>query len=95
MVEMEVDVQIRVVDVRHEEVAMDLKSLMASYLQLTRMGYEVINVMVEVLEVQASFVLLLEVDFDGACGGKRDLFLGGGDGVLSFWCSSLEDARLT
>ncbi|GJS55605.1 hypothetical protein Tco_0628967 [Tanacetum coccineum] len=64
-------------------------------LQLTRMVYEVINVVVEVLKVQTSLVLLLEVDFDGACGGKRDLFLGGGDGVLSFWCSSLEDARLT
>ncbi|GJR66600.1 hypothetical protein Tco_0012665 [Tanacetum coccineum] len=36
----------------------------------------------------------IEVDFDGACGGERDFFLGGGDGVLSFWCSSLEDERL-
>ncbi|GJS35235.1 hypothetical protein Tco_0533617 [Tanacetum coccineum] len=40
-------------------------------------------------------VLLLEMDFDGACGGKRDFFLGGGEGVLSFGCSSLEDVRLT
>ncbi|GJR79743.1 hypothetical protein Tco_0150528, partial [Tanacetum coccineum] len=40
---------------------------------------------------QLTMVLLLEVDFDGACGGERDFFLGGGDGVLSFWCSSLED----
>ncbi|GJX85133.1 RNA-directed DNA polymerase, eukaryota [Tanacetum coccineum] len=40
-------------------------------------------------------VLLLEMDFDRACGGKRDFFLGGGEGVLSFGCSSLEDVRLT
>ncbi|GJU05342.1 hypothetical protein Tco_1121772 [Tanacetum coccineum] len=78
-----VDVQIRVVDVRHEVVAMDLKGLVANYPRLTHMGHEVIKVMVEVLEVHASLVLLLEVDFDGACGGKRDFFLGGGDGVLS------------
>ncbi|GKB95627.1 hypothetical protein Tco_0981764 [Tanacetum coccineum] len=57
------------------------------------MGHLMISVVVEVLEVQASLVLLLEVDFDGACGGERDFFLGGGDGVLSFWCSSLEDLR--
>ncbi|GJY02210.1 hypothetical protein Tco_0360362 [Tanacetum coccineum] len=31
------------------------------------------------------------MDLDGACGGERDFFLGGGDVVLSFWCSSLED----
>ncbi|GKE12437.1 hypothetical protein Tco_1415988 [Tanacetum coccineum] len=36
-----------------------------------------------------------EVDFDGAFGGERDLPIGDGDGVLSFWCSSLEDVRLT
>ncbi|GJY18479.1 hypothetical protein Tco_0389970 [Tanacetum coccineum] len=36
-----------------------------------------------------------EMDFDGACGGERDFFLGGGEGVLSFGCSSLEDVRLT
>ncbi|GJS18668.1 hypothetical protein Tco_0413140 [Tanacetum coccineum] len=40
-------------------------------------------------------VLLLEMDLDGACGGERDFFLGGGDGVFSFWCSSLEESRLT
>ncbi|GJU23271.1 hypothetical protein Tco_1156613 [Tanacetum coccineum] len=40
-------------------------------------------------------VLLLEMDFDGACGGERDFFLGGGEGVFSFGCSSLEDVRLT
>ncbi|GKD84365.1 hypothetical protein Tco_1355519 [Tanacetum coccineum] len=37
------------------------------------------------------YVLLLEMDFDGACDGERDFFLGGGEGVLSFGCSSLED----
>ncbi|GJV35378.1 hypothetical protein Tco_1407855 [Tanacetum coccineum] len=35
-------------------------------------------------------VLLLEIDFDGACGGESDFFLGGGDGVLSFGCFLLE-----
>ncbi|GKF94277.1 hypothetical protein Tco_0283977, partial [Tanacetum coccineum] len=54
-------------DVRHGEVAMDLKSLMASYLQLTRMVYEVINVVVEVLKVQTSLRWI-----DGACGGERE-----------------------
>ncbi|GKC65209.1 hypothetical protein Tco_1097807 [Tanacetum coccineum] len=44
---------------------------------------------------QLSMVLLLEVDFDGAFGGERDLPIGDGDGVLSFWCSSLEVVRLT
>ncbi|GJY53609.1 hypothetical protein Tco_0445273 [Tanacetum coccineum] len=34
-------------------------------------------------------VLLLEMDFDGACSGERDFFLGGGEGVLSFGCSSM------
>ncbi|GKE83986.1 hypothetical protein Tco_1557728 [Tanacetum coccineum] len=40
-------------------------------------------------------VLLLEMDFDEACGGERDFFLGGGEGVFSLGCSSLEDVRLT
>ncbi|GKA06585.1 hypothetical protein Tco_0685809 [Tanacetum coccineum] len=31
--------------------------------------------------------------FDGACGGESDFFLGSGEGVLSFGCSSLEDVR--
>ncbi|GJW85891.1 hypothetical protein Tco_0159036 [Tanacetum coccineum] len=39
-------------------------------------------------------VLLLEMDFDGACGGERDFFLRGGEGVLSIGYSSLEDVRL-
>ncbi|GJT83074.1 hypothetical protein Tco_1057416 [Tanacetum coccineum] len=87
MVEVEVDVQIRVMDVQiqvedvtHKVVVMDLKGPVANYPRLTHMGHE---------------VLLLEVDFDGACGGKRDFFLGGGDVVLSFWYSSLEDSRFT
>ncbi|GJW32601.1 hypothetical protein Tco_0052633 [Tanacetum coccineum] len=37
----------------------------------------------------------VEIDFDGACGGESDFFLGGGEGVLSFGCSSLKDVRLT
>nr|GFA23397.1 hypothetical protein [Tanacetum cinerariifolium] len=90
-----VDVQIQVVNARHKAVTMDLKGLVANYLRLTHMGHLVISVVVEVLVVQASLVLLLVVDFDGACGGERDFFLGGGDGVLSFWCFSLEDSRLT
>ncbi|GJY65232.1 hypothetical protein Tco_0467470 [Tanacetum coccineum] len=50
----------------------------------------------EGLSVQLSMcVLLLEMDFDGACGGERDFFLGGGEGVLSFGCFSLENVRLT
>ncbi|GJR71055.1 hypothetical protein Tco_0083420 [Tanacetum coccineum] len=36
-------------------------------------------------------VLLLEMDFDGACGGEMYFFLGGGEGVLSLGCSSLQD----
>ncbi|GJU87373.1 retrovirus-related pol polyprotein from transposon TNT 1-94 [Tanacetum coccineum] len=84
------DAQIQEEGVRHVVVAKDLKGLMANYSRLTHMGHEVIKFMVEVLEV-----LLLEVDFDGAFGGERDLPIGDGDGVLSFWCSSLEDVRLT
>nr|GEV12283.1 reverse transcriptase domain-containing protein [Tanacetum cinerariifolium] len=38
-------------------------------------------------------VLLLEVDFNGALGGKRDLTLGGEDGVLIARFSSLEVLR--
>ncbi|GJW42551.1 hypothetical protein Tco_0071350 [Tanacetum coccineum] len=67
-------------NVRHVAVTKDLKGPVANYPRLKHMSHE---------------VLLLEVDFDGAFGGERDLFLGGGDGVLSFWCSSLEDSRLT
>ncbi|GKA70488.1 hypothetical protein Tco_0776627 [Tanacetum coccineum] len=48
-------------------------------------GHEVIKILMDVLEV----------DFDGAFGGERDLPLGDGDGVLSFWCSLLKDVKLT
>ena len=34
------------------------------------------------------------MDFDGACGGERDFFLGGGEGVFSFGYSSLEDVKI-
>ncbi|GKB42561.1 hypothetical protein Tco_0887503, partial [Tanacetum coccineum] len=93
MVEVVVDVEIRMVDVRDKVVGTDLRNPVANYPQLKHVCYEVVFVGVEVLEVQASLVVLLEVDFDGACGGKRDIFRGGGDGVLSFWCSSLNDLR--
>ncbi|GJW41563.1 hypothetical protein Tco_0067408 [Tanacetum coccineum] len=52
-------------------------------------------VMTFVVEKVLECVLLLEMDFDGACGGERDFFLGGIKGVLSFGCSSLEDVKLT
>ncbi|GJZ94290.1 hypothetical protein Tco_0666493 [Tanacetum coccineum] len=89
MVELMVVVQIRVVDlkiqevvVRHVMVEMDLKGPVANCPSLSHKGYLVTFVVEEVLEC----VLLLEMDFDGACGGERDLFLGGGEGVLSFGC---------
>ncbi|GJT30866.1 hypothetical protein Tco_0671177 [Tanacetum coccineum] len=92
MVEVVVDFQIRVVDVgirvvvvRHVVVEMDLKGPVANYPWFQHKGHLVIFVVVEVLEV----------DLDGACGGERDFFLGGGDGVFSFWCSLLKDSRLT
>ncbi|GJU85341.1 hypothetical protein Tco_0635634 [Tanacetum coccineum] len=55
-------------------------------------GYLVTFVVEEVLEC----MLLLEMDFGGACGGERDFFLGClcVTGVLH-WFSSLEDVRLT
>ncbi|GJY25990.1 hypothetical protein Tco_0400716 [Tanacetum coccineum] len=88
MVELMVVVQIRVEDleiqevvVRHMVVEMDLKGQVANCPSLTHRGY--------------LCVLLLEMDFSGFCGGERDFFLGGGEGVLSFDCSSLEDVRLT
>ncbi|GKE52839.1 hypothetical protein Tco_1487995 [Tanacetum coccineum] len=74
---------------------MDLRDPVANYPRLKHVSYEVVFVVMEVLEVQASLVLLLEVDFDGACGGERDFFHGGGDGVLLMWCSSLKDSRFT
>ncbi|GJW53608.1 hypothetical protein Tco_0855821 [Tanacetum coccineum] len=95
MVEVVVDVQIWVVDVRHKVVVTDLRDPVANYLRLKYVCSVVVFVGVEVLEVQASLVLLLEVDFDGAYGGERKFFRGGGDGVLSFWCSLLDDSGLT
>ncbi|GKB20804.1 hypothetical protein Tco_0854727 [Tanacetum coccineum] len=47
-----------------------------------------------VVEEVLECVLLLDMDFDGACGGETNFFLGGGEGVLSFGCSSLEDIFL-
>ncbi|GJV47768.1 hypothetical protein Tco_1437980 [Tanacetum coccineum] len=98
MVELMVVVQIRVADleiqevvVRHVVVEMDLKGLVANCLSLSHKGYLVTSVVEEVLEC----VLLLDMDYDGACGGERDFFLGGSERVLSFGCSSLEDVRLT
>nr|GEU51049.1 hypothetical protein [Tanacetum cinerariifolium] len=85
------DLVIREVFMRHVVVEMDLKSPMANFPSLTHKGYLVTFVEEEVLEC----VLLLEMDFDGACGGERDFFLEGGEGVLLFGCSSLEDVRMT
>ncbi|GKB06881.1 hypothetical protein Tco_0835114 [Tanacetum coccineum] len=56
MVEEVVDVQIRVVDERHEVVAMDLKDPVANYLWLRHEYHEVVFVGEEVLKVQASLV---------------------------------------
>ncbi|GJZ27164.1 hypothetical protein Tco_0571417 [Tanacetum coccineum] len=70
-----------------------LEGPMANSPSLTHKGYLVKFVVEEVLEILC--VLLLEMDFDEACGGERDFFLGGGEGVLLFGCSSLEDVRLT
>ncbi|GJY43116.1 hypothetical protein Tco_0431329 [Tanacetum coccineum] len=61
---------------------------MANCPSLTHEDYWVTFVVEKVLEC----VLLLEMDFDGACGRERDFFLGGGEGVISFGCISLEDA---
>ncbi|GJR42424.1 hypothetical protein Tco_1310527 [Tanacetum coccineum] len=89
------DSQIREVDVRHVVVMKDLKGLVANYPWLIHEYHEVVFIEEEVLEVQASLVLLREVDFDGECSCERDFPLRDGDGVLSFWCSSLEDVMLT
>nr|GEU84196.1 hypothetical protein [Tanacetum cinerariifolium] len=73
--------------VRHVVVEMDLKGPVANCQLLTCKGYLVTFVVDEVLEC----VLLLEMDFDEACGGERDFFLGGGEGVFSFGYSLFED----
>ncbi|GKB33088.1 zinc finger, CCHC-type containing protein [Tanacetum coccineum] len=81
------DLEIREVVVRHMVVETDLKGPVANCPLLTHKGHLVTFVVEKDLEC----VLLLEIDFDGFCGGERDFFLGGGEGVLSFGCSSLED----
>nr|GEU58291.1 zinc finger, CCHC-type [Tanacetum cinerariifolium] len=81
------DLEIREVVVRHVVVEMDLKGPVANCPSLTHKGYLVTFVVEDVLEC----VLLLEMDFDGACGDEGDFFLGGSKGVLSFGCFSLED----
>ncbi|GKE80612.1 hypothetical protein Tco_1550612 [Tanacetum coccineum] len=53
------------------------------------MGHEIMDVVVEVLDVQALLVLLLEVDFDGACGGERDFFRRGANGLGEFVLNEL------
>ncbi|GKE89433.1 hypothetical protein Tco_1566908 [Tanacetum coccineum] len=87
----EVDLENREVVVKHVVVEIDLKCPMANYPWFEHRDHLVIFVVEEVL----GCVLLLEIDFDRACGGERDFFLGGGEVVLSFDCSSLEDVRLT
>ncbi|GJY94399.1 hypothetical protein Tco_0510760, partial [Tanacetum coccineum] len=87
----QVEVHYYKVVMRHMVVEMDLKGPVANCPSLTHKGYLVTFVVEQVLEC----VLLLEMDFDGAYGGERDFFLGGGDGLFSFWCSSLEESRLT
>ncbi|GKC64652.1 hypothetical protein Tco_1097250 [Tanacetum coccineum] len=74
------DLEIQEVVVRHIVVEMDLKGPVANCPSLRHKGYLVKFVVKEVLEC----VLLLEMDFDGACSGERDFFLGGGEEVLSF-----------
>ncbi|GKA64208.1 hypothetical protein Tco_0763814 [Tanacetum coccineum] len=77
MVGLMVVVQIRVADleiyevvVRHVVVEMDQRGLVANCPSLTHEGYWETFVVENVLEC----VLLLEMDFDGACGGERDSF---------------------
>nr|GEX68916.1 hypothetical protein [Tanacetum cinerariifolium] len=72
--------EIQEVVVRHVVVEMDLKGLRANCPSLTHKGYLVTFVVKEVLEtllvmMMRYSVLLLEMDFDGACGGERDFFL--------------------
>ncbi|GKE65359.1 hypothetical protein Tco_1519520, partial [Tanacetum coccineum] len=58
MVEVVVDVQIRVVDVKHVVVVMNLRDLVANYPRLRHVSYEVVFVVVEYLGVQASLVVV-------------------------------------
>ncbi|GJS92047.1 hypothetical protein Tco_0774683 [Tanacetum coccineum] len=65
-----VDVETQVVVVRHVVVEMDLKDPVANYPWFEHKVHLVTCEVVEVLEC----VLLLEMDFDGACGGERISF---------------------
>ncbi|GJZ97425.1 hypothetical protein Tco_0669878 [Tanacetum coccineum] len=76
-----VDERSRVVDARSEVIVVDVRSPVASHQCWKHGDCEVVH--------------LLEVDFEGACGGERVLSLGGEDGVLSFQFSSLDVSRLT
>ncbi|GJY20726.1 hypothetical protein Tco_0393292 [Tanacetum coccineum] len=83
-----VDVQIRVVDVRNEVVVMDLRGPMANYTRMRHVSYEVMFVVMEDLEVQASLVrqiLVWVVELHELV----DFFLGSGDGVLLLWVPHL------
>ncbi|GJW77242.1 hypothetical protein Tco_0138924 [Tanacetum coccineum] len=77
-----VDFEVVVVD--EQNLMVDVRSKVASRPCLEHRDCEVV-----------CEVLLLEVDFKGACGGQRDFSLGGGDEVLSFRFSSLDVSRLT
>ncbi|GJS07337.1 hypothetical protein Tco_0364133 [Tanacetum coccineum] len=75
------DTGIVVLEVVDFEVVVDARSEVVVILCLQHRDYEVGDKVYE--------VFLLEVDFNGACRGDGDFSLGGGDGVLSFWLSSL------
>ncbi|GJU66531.1 hypothetical protein Tco_1252790 [Tanacetum coccineum] len=77
--EVATDAQIQEVGVRHVVVGKDLKDLVANYPWLRHEYHEVVFFGEGVLEV-----LLLEEDYDGACGGERDFFFGGGDSLGEF-----------
>ncbi|GJU27212.1 hypothetical protein Tco_1165833 [Tanacetum coccineum] len=101
-----VDVKIRVVDVRSEVMAdAQIREVVVRHVVKCKQNVfedswplihvSHIGVIGDKIYGGRYKVLLLEVDLDGAFGGERDYYLGGGVDVLSFWCSSLEDSRLT
>ncbi|GKD21038.1 hypothetical protein Tco_1222741 [Tanacetum coccineum] len=59
MVAVMMDVQIRVVDAKNEVMVMDLKDPVTNYPWLRHVGYKVVFVVVEVLEVQALLILMV------------------------------------
>ncbi|GJR41880.1 hypothetical protein Tco_1309983 [Tanacetum coccineum] len=61
MVEVVVDVEIRVVDVKNKVVVMDLRDPMANYPRLRHVSYEAVFVVMEDLEVQALLIYFVEV----------------------------------